>query len=62
MAEEKKTPSKADRKEILKYLAQFLNIERQFPLLPGTRDVGIVAKFIGIEPQELIDIRSHFDD
>lgn len=62
MAEEKNTQQKADRNDILKYLAQFLNIERQFPLLPGTRDVGIVAKFIGIEPQELIDIRSHFDD
>ncbi len=62
MTDEKKTPNKAEKKEILKYLAQFMNIERQFPLLPGTRDVGIVAKFIGIEPQELIDIRSHFDD
>ena len=62
MADKYNDQKKADRKDILKYMAQFLNIERQFPLLPGTKDVGIVAKFIGIEPQELIDIRSYFDD
>ncbi len=54
--------NRTDKKNILQYLAQFLNVERQFPLLPGVRDVGVVAKFIGLEPQELIDIRSHFDD
>lgn len=48
--------------ELLKYLIQFLNIEKRFPLLPGTKNIKTVANFIGITEDELKEIRSEFDE
>ena len=50
-----------DKEELLDYLVQFLNIEKQFPLLPGVSDKSAVADFIGIDEVELSNIRANFD-
>ncbi|HKJ33313.1 MAG TPA: SGNH/GDSL hydrolase family protein [Balneolales bacterium] len=60
MAENKLT--KEERKEVLKYLIQFLNLEKRFPLLPGVKDLKSVASFIGLPVEELKEIREEFDD
>lgn len=51
-----------EKEELLNYLVQFLNIEKQFPLLPGISDPKAVAQFIGIDESELDSIRSSFDE
>lgn len=50
-----------EKEELLEYLVQFLNIEKQFPLLPGVDDTSAVAEFIGIDEDELNNIRANFD-
>ncbi|MEX2639217.1 MAG: SGNH/GDSL hydrolase family protein [Balneolales bacterium] len=52
---------KEEKEELLEYLIQFLNIEKQFPLLPGVSDKSAVAGFIGIDEDELDTIRANFD-
>ncbi|MEX0778273.1 MAG: GDSL-type esterase/lipase family protein [Balneolales bacterium] len=51
-----------EKEELLDYLVQFLNIEKQFPLLPGVNDQSAVAQFIGIDEDELSSIRANFDE
>ncbi|MEX1135974.1 MAG: SGNH/GDSL hydrolase family protein [Balneolales bacterium] len=53
---------KEEKEELLDYLVQFLNIEKQFPLLPGVNDQSAVAQFIGIDEDELSSIRANFDE
>ncbi|MEX0684935.1 MAG: GDSL-type esterase/lipase family protein [Balneolales bacterium] len=50
-----------DKEELLDSIIQFLNIEKQFPLLPGVDDTNAVADFIGIDEKELSGIRANFD-
>lgn len=50
------------KKEVLKYLVQFLNIEKKFPLLPGTKDLKAVASFIGLPVEDLKEIREEFEE
>jgi len=58
-----KTKATEKEKEALeKYLLQFLNIEKKFPLLPGISDKGAIAQLIGIETEELDKFRELFDD
>lgn len=57
------TQKKATEKEkeaLEKYLLQFLNIEKQFPLLPGIDNSGALAGLMGLEPGELAGLRSFF--
>jgi len=50
-------------KDILQtYLLQFLNIEKRFPLLPGTKNTEAVAGFIGITEQELLEHRNDYEE
>lgn len=51
----------SEEKEALeKYLLQFLNIEKQFPLLPGISNTGAVANIFGLEESELTKLRDTF--
>jgi len=54
--------TESEKKEILKYLVQFLNIEKRFPLLPGVKDIKSVALFIGLPVEELKEIRDEFEE
>lgn len=50
-----------EEKEVLeKYLLQFLNIEKRFPLLPGIEDTAAVANLMGLEEEEFLKLRKRF--
>lgn len=56
--------NKANEKEkeaLEKYLLQFLNIEKQFPLLPGIGNKEAVAGLMGLDLSELNKLRETFD-
>jgi|GEM_PF-186879 len=58
MAEHK---ASEEEKEVLeKYLLQFLNIEKRFPLLPGKDNEDAIAGLFGIETEELRKLRGRF--
>ena len=56
----KKRASEKEKEALEKYLLQFLNIEKMFPLLPGIENEESVAGLIGIDHDELEKLRSHF--
>jgi lysophospholipase L1-like esterase len=50
-----------EEKEVLeKYLLQFLNLEKRFPLLPGIENEEAVAGIMGLELDELQKLRNRF--
>lgn len=51
-----------EKEALEKYLLQFLNIEKQFPLLPGVHNIDAVAGLMGIEAEELIELRTLFEE
>ncbi|MEX0945021.1 MAG: GDSL-type esterase/lipase family protein [Balneolaceae bacterium] len=60
-----KKMEKANKKEkeaLEKYLVQFLNIEKQFPLLPGIKNTDAIAGMMGLESAELVKLRKLFVD
>ncbi len=59
MSEMKKAT--AEEKEALeKYLIQFLNIEKRFPLLPGITNTDAVAHLFGLDETELTSLREMY--
>lgn len=59
MSEMKKAT--AEEKEALeKYLIQFLNIEKRFPLLPGITNTDAVAHLFGLDENELTSLREMY--
>ncbi len=54
--------SENEKMELLKYVIQFLNLEKRFPLLPGVKKLKSVADFIGISEDRLKTIREEFDE
>lgn len=57
-----KKASDKEKEALEKYLLQFLNIEKQFPLLPGITNSEAVAGIMGLEVDELSKLRTHFTD
>ncbi|MCW9706162.1 SGNH/GDSL hydrolase family protein [Fodinibius salsisoli] len=50
-----------EEKEVLeKYLLQFLNLEKRYPLLPGIKNEEAMAALMGIEIDELKKLRGRF--
>ncbi len=50
-----------DEKEVLeKYLLQFLNLEKRYPLLPGIENEEAIAGLMGIKHDELRKLRDRF--
>ncbi len=52
--------SDAEKEALEKYLLQFLNIEKQFPLLPGIGNEEAMAGLMGIDTDELVKLRELF--
>lgn len=51
-----------EEKEVLeKYLLQFLNLEKRFPLLPGIKNKEAIAGLMGLEVDELEKLRGRFE-
>ncbi len=53
--------SKEEKEVLEKYLLQFLNLEKRFPLLPGINNTEAVAHLMGLEGEELIKLRNRFE-
>jgi len=51
---------KQEKEALEKYFLQFLNFEKQYPLLSGFRKVSPVASLLGLEEGELTKLREHF--
>lgn len=50
-----------EEKEVLeKYLLQFLNLEKRYPLLPGIENEEAMAHLMGLEKEEFSKLRKHF--
>lgn len=58
MSEHKATDKEKEALE--KYLLQFLNLEKHFPLLPGIKNEESIAGLMGISVDELQNLRSVF--
>lgn len=52
--------SKEEKEVLEKYLLQFLNIEKKYPLLPGIKNEEAVAGLMGLELKELTKLRDRF--
>lgn len=51
-----------EEKEVLeKYLLQFLNLEKRFPLLPGIENKEAIAGLMGLEVDEMKKLRGRFE-
>lgn len=50
-----------EKKALFDYFLQFANIEKQYPLFPGSKKVSNVASFIGVDEGELTDVRETFE-
>lgn len=51
-----------EKEALEKYLVQFLNIEKQFPLLPGIKNEIHIAGLLGLELEELTKLRDMFEE
>lgn len=58
----KKKASEKEKEALEKYLLQFLNIEKVFPLLPGISNSDSVAGLMGLDEKELFNLRSLFEE
>lgn len=53
--------SKEEKEVLESYLLQFLNLEKRYPLLPGINNTDAMAQLMGLEEEELKQIRTRFD-
>lgn len=51
-----------EKEALEKYLLQFLNIEKVYPLLPGINNTESIAGLLGIETEELTHLREVFEN
>ncbi len=56
-----KKASKEEREVLEKYLLQFLNLEKRFPLLPGIQNTQAIAQLTGLEADEFMKLRNRFE-
>lgn len=59
MSEEFKA-SEEEQEVLEKYLLQFLNLEKKYPLLPGIENKEAIAGLMGIEREKLLKLRDRF--
>ncbi|AXJ00327.1 Lysophospholipase L1 [Cyclonatronum proteinivorum] len=57
-------PTKKEQEvQVIKdYLLPYLNLEKEYPLLPGAQSIEGVAAFIGLTAKELADLRAGCDE
>jgi lysophospholipase L1-like esterase len=51
-----------EKEALEKYLLQFLNIEKRFPLLPGIKNSEAIAGLMGLDVSELLSLRENFKE
>ncbi len=52
--------SEKEKEAIEKYLFQFLNLEKYFPLLPGIKNINSLSGLFGLETEEYKKLRDFF--
>lgn len=52
--------SEEEQEVLEKYLLQFLNLEKRYPLLPGIKNEEAIAGLMGIEREQLLKLRDRF--
>lgn len=52
--------SEEEKKVLEKYLLQFLNLEKRFPLLPGIENTEAMAHLMGLGEDEFLKLRDRF--
>src|SRR5690625_5986293 len=62
LKQSRKKATEKEKEALEKYLLQFLNIEKQFPLLPGVQNIDAVAGLMGLETEEVLNLRSLFEE
>lgn len=55
-----KKANEREKEALEKYLLQFLNIEKRFPLLPGIKNSEAIASLMGLDVSELLTLRENF--
>lgn len=55
-----KKATEEEKEALEKYLLQFMNIEKKFPLLPGITNKSAVANLFGLTEEELNTLRDRF--
>lgn len=58
----RKKATEKEKEALEKYLLQFLNLEKQFPLLPGIENKDSIAGILGIETEHLDQLRERFSE
>lgn len=54
------TASESEKEALEKYLLQFLNLEKRFPLLPGIKNKEAIAGLMGLDKDELQKLRDRY--
>ena len=54
--------SKEEKEVLEKYLLQFMNLEKRFPLLPGIKNKEAMAHLMGLEKDEFLKLRDRFKE
>lgn len=57
-----KKANENEKEALEKYLLQFLNIEKQFPLLPGIENSDAIAGLMGLDVSEMLSLRELFQE
>jgi len=57
-----KKANEKEKEALEKYLLQFLNIEKVYPLLPGINNTESIAGLLGLETEELTHLREVFEN
>lgn len=60
MSTENGRASESEREALEKYLFQFLNLEKQFPLLPGIRNPEAIASLMGVDRSDVEKWRARY--
>lgn len=54
--------SKEEKEVLEKYLLQFLNLEKRYPLLPGIKNTKAMAELMGLDEEEFTKLRNRFKE
>lgn len=57
-----KKANKNEKEALEKYLLQFLNLEKRFPLLPGIENSDAIAGLMGLDVSEMLSLREKFQE
>lgn len=60
MSTENGRATEGEREALEKYLFQFLNLEKQFPLLPGIRNQDAIASLLGVDRSDVEKWRTRY--